>query len=94
MNLSRFSPKFTVRRLMVAVAIVAVLIGLIVRRPRPRGTYSDARHCWVVWSDGTSTEQAAMPKLRGNSWLLIIDWADGSTSYYPWLPVSPAPTKP
>lgn len=38
----------------------------------------------VLWSDGTATEVEGPNnfKFRGYDWFSIVDWPDGTTSYY------------
>jgi hypothetical protein len=76
-------PRFTVRRLMVAVAIVALPIGLwgrsmafarIAREHAAREKdFADARASSYHWNLAVKYERAAM---------------------YPWLPVAPDPPEP
>ena len=78
--------RFSVRRMIVAVAMVAVLLGWAIRRPYPL-LVSCSASCLIVWSDGSTTMTREGPRVRENSWLLIVDWPDGRTGYYlkPWF---------
>jgi hypothetical protein len=85
--------RFTIRRMMVAVAIVAAVLVWAINRPYP--TDAEAFAAWYVfWSDGTMTteEGSNMMNFRGTSWFSIVDWPDGRTGYYlkvrkpAWLP--------
>jgi hypothetical protein len=75
--------RLTIRRMMVAVAIVAALLVWAIRRPYPTEAFASAAW-YVFWSDGSSTveEGSSMMKFRGTSWFLIVDWPDGHTGYY------------
>jgi hypothetical protein len=80
MRLPRF--RLTTRRLMFLTAVLAMLLGWGTR-PYPAFVFGSAGW-YVTWSDG-SNSMAAGPntlKFRGNSWFLVVDWPDGSTSYY------------
>ncbi|AGA28710.1 hypothetical protein Sinac_4528 [Singulisphaera acidiphila DSM 18658] len=75
--------RITTRRLMCAIAVVAIVLGWLVTRPYPTmGFWSAA--CYVVWSDGSVTLENGPNTLnfRGNNWLVIVDWPDGRTRYY------------
>lgn len=69
---------------MALIAVLAVLLSWAVNRPYPIMATGSAS--WFVgWSDGNATHCEAGPKtlkLRGNSWISIVDWPDGATSYY------------
>lgn len=75
--------RFTVLRMMSVVAIIAALLAWAIKRPYPVEGFTLGLD-YVVWSDGRTTT-AAGPRMmawRGNSWFYIIDWPDGSVSYY------------
>src|SRR5947209_1237216 len=74
--------RLTTRRLMYVIAVVAVLLWWATR-PYPAFAFASATW-YVSWSDGSATtaDGPNMMKFRGNSWFLVVDWPDGSTSYY------------
>ncbi|HEY2158025.1 MAG TPA: hypothetical protein VGH33_20520, partial [Isosphaeraceae bacterium] len=92
--------RFTVRRLMFAAAIAALVFAWAVARPYPTVAFASA--AWYIeWSDGTMTMEYGpnMMTFRGTSWLSIVDFPDGRTRYYltvrpariPWPRVLPDP---
>ena len=75
--------RFTIRRSMVAVAIVAAMLVWAINRPYPTDAFASAAW-YVFWSDGTSTveEGSNMMRWRGTSWFQVVDFPDGRTGYY------------
>ncbi len=77
--------RFTVRWAIVAVAVVAVGLGLVVsRRKHPVGGMAVLGLGVVWWSDGSVTKGAiAVPtKYVGFGPFLKVEWSDQSTSWY------------
>lgn len=95
--------RIATRHLMVLIALVAMLLGFAAARPYPVMVFGSATN-YVSWSDGTSStvDGPHMMRFRGTSWLLIVDWPDGTTHYYlPWRglvaprePFRPLPEEP
>jgi hypothetical protein len=95
MPLSRLTSQFTVRRLMVAVAIIGSALGITIER-RERSRWIAAHH------------RAAVPKLlprikpfgmEDKRWRLLEWHGSMARKYehaarYPWLPVAPDPPEP
>jgi hypothetical protein len=87
-------PRFTVRRLMVAVAIMAYLLAFAAR-PHPTIVIGSGLYSIIAWSDGTRTTIAsrkgpAIARWRAYGPVARVDWSDGSTNWYyvgllPWL---------
>ena len=75
--------RFRVRGLMIAVAVVAALLAWAITRPYPVQGFTLGLN-YVSWSDGrtTTADGPRMMAWRGNSWFYVIDWPDGSVSYY------------
>jgi hypothetical protein len=65
--------------------LIAVLAMILAWGTRPYPAFAFGSAGWYVsWSDG-SCSMAYGPKMmnfRGNSWFLVVDWPDGTTSYY------------
>jgi hypothetical protein len=90
MHLSRLTPRFTVRRLMLAVAIIGSALGLTIER-RERFRWIAMRHrAWVP---------KRFPRIKPvgmeeKDWRLI-EWHQSmarryeQAARYPWLPVAP-----
>ena len=84
--------RFTVRAMMIAVAVVALCWAVIVRplmRPYPfiQKVYTDPRNQWSVpWSDGTFTSyehQEHPARATGPLGALVwVKWSDGSYSLH------------
>ena len=77
--------RFTVRRMMVAVAVVATGLAWAIARPYPDpDSVFNVSVQFVEWSDGrvTIADGPKMMSWRGNSWFYMVDWPDGSVSYY------------
>jgi hypothetical protein len=109
MRLSRIRPRFTVRRLMVVVAIVGLLLWLVVMRTRSAayqriafqfaqypGHCSPNGHAWYV---KTSDERIINYHEDENFWLQHA-WATRLANKYwklslrPWLAAGPDPPRP
>ncbi len=83
--------RFTVRRMMIAVAVLALLlvgVRTIASRPHPSILFSSAAH-YVAWSDGTMTAVSTGPRepvFRYYRLATLVSWPDGSFSVYlhPW----------
>jgi hypothetical protein len=81
-------PRFTVRRLMVAVASTAVLIlaaKAVLSRPHPTSMWDTSAGYYITWSDGTMTQIDPTPRplvLREWRWGTLVNWPDGSFSVY------------
>jgi hypothetical protein len=101
MRLTR--PRFTVRRLMVAVAIVGVTLGVVVwckrRHDRFAGLVSlyerERGNTAGIWSGPSKVIEArrGLARRRGRYFYMM------ATKYrfaacYPWLPVEPDPPEP
>lgn len=85
--------RFTVRRLIALVAVVAVLLGWLLNRPYPVGEMSTGA-LWIIWSDGTVAVQkdgVHGVRSRGTSWFRMVDWSDGHKSFYLTLKGGPPP---
>jgi hypothetical protein len=89
MHLSRLTPRFTLRRLMVAVAIIGSALGLIERRERFR---------WIAVHHRAYVPQL-FPRIKplgmeDEHWR-PIEWHElmarkyEHAARYPWLPVAP-----
>src|SRR4051794_20704745 len=85
--------RFTVRRLMVAVAVAACLMAFATR-PHPRMILGLGAVMIIQWSDDTSTvasgDEPAPKRMHEYGPVMRVDWSDGSTSWYyvgllPWL---------
>lgn len=80
-------PHLTLRRAMLLIALVAILATAsirVLRRPHPGEVYSFSFDL-VIWSDGTSTIEAAGPfEPQYHSWgpFLFVRWGGGSYSLY------------
>lgn len=76
--------RFSVRRLMAAMAIVALGLTVLMRRPCPIGGLSMFGLGVVYWSDGSTTKGAlpAPERYREYGPLLRVEWSDGSVSWY------------
>jgi hypothetical protein len=90
MRLSR--PRFTVRRMMVAVAVLACLLAFALR-PYPTMILGLGVANVTCWSDGTSTvvvsgKGTTIRRTHVYGPLQKVNWSDGSTSWYlvPWTP--------
>lgn len=84
MRLSRFFKFFmTTKRLMIVVALTALLLGWSAMRPYPVAAECYGP-CYVLWSDGSTSTADDLRnfRFRGNSWFLIVDWPEGGSSYY------------
>jgi hypothetical protein len=99
--------KFTILRLMLAVALMALLLTLPVRmHPQPVGaTPLGPEGYEIIWSDGSVTRlgpDAAMPSLDGGEpfafgFLRRVQWFDGTRTSYTWhtaWPSEPIPKPP
>jgi hypothetical protein len=83
--------KFTVRRMMIAVAVMALIswaARTIVSRPYPTECESYSVH-FVGWSDHTTTVVPGGPRdllLKGYRLATLVRWPDGGFSVYlhPW----------
>lgn len=82
----RLWPRLNTRRLMCAIAVLGLFLAWLVTRPYPIFATWEG-DSYVGWSDGSRTIVSGpnYPKFRGNRWFMIVDWPDGSTSYYPRL---------
>jgi hypothetical protein len=100
-------PRFTLRRLMVAVAIVAIIIGVVVEGERRRARFRElaANHYergmrWFVLFGGESDYQRNMMQLWEERVGPTVEYhATLRDKYeqaarYPWLPVGADPTAP
>jgi hypothetical protein len=90
MNLSRLRPRFTVRRLMITVAIVALLVGVFAEmrhRQRKFGRIAMI-HWFKALADANSTNERKQ-NFHTHMWVKYQRAAD-----YPWLPVWPDPPEP
>lgn len=96
-------PRFSVRRLMLAVALVAVALIFYIRVARPwydrrsarfheRVSYHQTLWIWERGSRQRGCVVIVTPQLRAyhNAMAAKYDWAER----YPWLPVSPDPPEP
>jgi hypothetical protein len=90
MRLTR--PRFTVRRLMLAVAVLACLMAFALR-PYPTTILGLGPACAIYWSDGSHTvvlygKGTTFSQRRNYGPVMRVDWSDGSTSWYlvPWMP--------
>jgi hypothetical protein len=102
MNLPRV--RFTVRRLMIAVAIVAILFGAVYRLASRRARFlAIAQHHRESITDEDPLLKAYFSVLDGESRSLLTPinrWHHAMTSRYrhaadhPWLPVAPDPPEP
>jgi hypothetical protein len=95
MHLPRFTPRFTVRRLMVAVAIVGIVLGVTIeRRDRFRRI---AVHHRAEFQKLASRMKAGSHE--ESDWL-PIEWHESlarkykRAACYPWLPVATDPPEP
>jgi hypothetical protein len=94
MQLSRFIPRFTVRRLMIAVAIIGSALGILIERSE--------RFRWIaVHRRG---EVPLLPRIKpvgmdDKRWRLF-EWHESMArkyehaARYPWLPVAPDAPQP
>lgn len=90
MQLSRFIPRFTVRRLMVAVAIVALFGGIFIETKHRCQRFGKIAmiHWFNALSDANSNSEN---KQVFHTYM----WAKYTrASRYPWLPVAPDPPEP
>jgi hypothetical protein len=95
MHLSRLIPRFTVRRLMVAVAIIGSALGITIERRE--------RFRWIAVHHRAAVPQhipGIMPLgMEDKDWRLI-EWHESMArkyehaARYPWLPVAPDPPEP
>jgi hypothetical protein len=104
MKLSR--PRFTVRRLMVVVALAALLLGVIAgveNRRRSFLSLVDAHRAGMIaWEEGdpseTSRERFDLSgrkvSLKDHRWHLQMAEKYERAARYPWLPVAPDPPAP
>jgi hypothetical protein len=84
MRLTR--PRFTVRRLMVAVAVVACLLAFAAR-PYPTMISTYGPFTVIYWSDGHGTavvpgKGTLISRKRSYGPVMRVDWGDGSASWY------------
>ena len=101
--------RFTVRRLMLAVAGAGVVLALIVwMRPQPVRVQIRGSDTWIRWSNGSETmlkPGGMFPNLNGGDrvaggFLTRVKWIDmdnpSSTSYtwHPTWPSEPPPSAP
>ena len=107
MRLPRFSFRLTVRRLMVAVAIVAVVIGIVTELDRRRERYTrlarqhsvvrDELHKFLVVVPPSGSleffgDRRAIAELVGYHGRLKAKYEEAAR--HPWLPVEPDPPEP
>ena len=93
MHLSRLTPRFTVRRLMVAVAIIGSTLGITIHTIERR-----ERFRWIAVHHRANIPKD-MPRIKpfgmeDKHWRLI-EWHESMArkyehaARYPWLPVAP-----
>jgi hypothetical protein len=83
--------RFTMRRMMVAVAIVGLLL-VAYKEGRKRAPYvllTDGPSTYIQWEDGSIrcvTGNAPIPvNCQRHSLFNVVRWSNGSTTYYlPW----------
>src|ERR1700733_7434579 len=77
-------PRFTVRRLIVVVAITAMLVAAVRATNRPILRVVSAGPQSVTWSDGVTTPDASyrpqMEHEEGYPFFNLLSWTDGSRS--------------
>jgi hypothetical protein len=99
MCLPRF--RFTVRRLMVAVAVVALILGLLRLRPQSIAYHQQAEdYAWVTFHpdsmiilDGQFASRNPATRIR-DPWAWKMAEKYWRLSDYPWLPDSSDPPPP
>jgi hypothetical protein len=87
--------RFTVRQMMVVVALVAAVMGLSIERHR-RFARIAARHRAVMY-EGASVVAGPRPgyRLTGSGWRHFKTYLKyARAARYPWLPVAPDPPEP
>src|SRR5690349_12147726 len=84
-------PRFRLRTLLIAVAVMATSLGCLTRlaRPYPWGVVSDRRGpVRMDWSDDSSTivgpSDPVVRRWRSGMFLIAVDWTDGRTSWHLW----------
>jgi hypothetical protein len=95
MHLSRLTPRITVRRLMVAVAIIGSALGITIERSE--------RFRWIAIHHRAWVPKHVPPikpfGMEDKDWRLI-EWHElmarkyAHAARYPWLPVAPDPPEP
>ena len=103
MRLSRFRPRFTVKRLMVTVAIMGVFLGLIIKSSE----WSEhRRHRFSITRDEftldyeLAEQQSRHPDIAKRMDPRLVAYYDFMKGKYeaaarhPWLPLWPDPPKP
>jgi hypothetical protein len=99
MHLSRFIPQFTVRQLMVAVAIAGIVLGVTIERHnrfRKIAAHHQAEFKKIL--SGLpfhfSGDSSLDPKMRRLEWHEPMRLKYERAARYPWLPVGPDPPEP
>ena len=96
--MSRFRPRCTVRRLMVAVAIVGVVLGVMIERNsrfRKLASLHQAEcekllKMPIIMFAGSSDD----PVMRRLEWHYPMKLKYERAARYPWLPAAPDPPEP
>jgi hypothetical protein len=90
-------PRFTVRSLMFAVAVLAVLLGLILAYPdwadrrRARFERTGYKHAWTYEAFGRSPSLGDVRRLAYHD---LMRKKYHNAVRYPWMPVMPDPPEP
>ena len=89
-------PRFTIRRLMIAVAVVGLIAGVLIDRERRFREMAD-RH-WKLWLENpASVVDSRIPNeahARQSEHHRAMREKYERASRYPWLPVAPDPPEP
>jgi hypothetical protein len=91
MRMPRF--RFTVRRMMVAVAIVGLASGVLIERHR-RFDRLAKEHINEYWKYVPEDELRPREPNPEADWHLIMYFNYDHAARYPWLPVAPDPPEP
>lgn len=98
MHLSQFRPRFTVRRLMVAVAALALVLAVWAGQQRRKARFE---RLWRYHDGLTGTRyiksyDPGTPRFRTakGRWHYALALKYAEAARYPWLPVAPDPPEP
>ncbi len=83
--------RFTLRRMMIAVAIVAILLGLAEMTRRRRAAFRE-KSTAIRWSEYVEGHGKRRPEIAEHYRRMAEKYERAAR--YPWLPVAPDPPEP